>query len=198
MILHGKPLETSSLDIVLQRDVKVFSFLASAKLQTSTSNQLMLPSNHSRPTMVKVFPQAKVWKNSEEGFAEVNKHDNLTHGIGIQMCKIERIKIKEATKEGRNWQGESSDEERHENSCLVSIHRRDGNSPLDPQGAQFLGRYNTDFDKVEETSFRNDRNVVTAERKLAIGIERRDIRHDSPLFRLPRRHRDIAGRVAQE
>jgi hypothetical protein len=38
-----------------------------------------------------------VWKNSEEGFAEVNEHDNLKHGVRIQMHKIERIKIKEAT-----------------------------------------------------------------------------------------------------
>jgi hypothetical protein len=110
-------------------------FSASAKLQTGTSNQLMLPPSYSRPTMVKVFPQAKVWKNSEEGFAEVNEHGNLKHGVGIQMRKIERIKIKEATKEGRNRQSQSSDEERHEHNRLVSILCRDGNSPPDPLGA---------------------------------------------------------------
>jgi hypothetical protein len=30
-------------------------------------------------------------ENSEEGFAEMNKHDNWKHGVGIQMRKIERI-----------------------------------------------------------------------------------------------------------
>jgi hypothetical protein len=85
--------------------------------------------------MVKVFPQAKVWKNSEEGFTKVNEHDNLKHEVGIQMRKIERIKIKKATKEGRNWQSQSFDEERHENNRLMSILHRDGNSPLDPPGA---------------------------------------------------------------
>jgi hypothetical protein len=51
---------------------------------------------------------------------------------------------------------------------------------------------------VGEISFRNDRNIVTAERELAIGINRRNIRHGNTLFPLPGRHRDPAGRVAQE
>jgi hypothetical protein len=84
--------------------------------------------------MVKAFPHTKVQKNSEEGFVEVNEHDNLKHRVGIQICKIERIKVKEATEEGRNWQSQSSDEERHENNCLVSILCRDGNSPPDLPG----------------------------------------------------------------
>jgi hypothetical protein len=74
-------------------------------------------------------------EKSEEGFTEMKKHDNLKHKIGIQMCKFERIKIKEATKEGRNWRGQSSDEERHKNNRLVTIIRQDGNSPPDPLGA---------------------------------------------------------------
>jgi hypothetical protein len=77
MILHGKPLEAPSLDTVLQWNVKLFSFPTSAKLQTGTSDQLMLPPSHSRLTMVKVLPQAKMWKNSQEGFVEVYKHDNF-------------------------------------------------------------------------------------------------------------------------
>jgi hypothetical protein len=85
--------------------------------------------------MVKVFPHAKVWKHSEEGFAEVNEHGNLKHRIMIQMRKIERMKIKEATKEGRNWQSQSSDEERHKNNRLMSILCRGGNSLLEPPRA---------------------------------------------------------------
>jgi hypothetical protein len=38
------------------------------------------------------------------------------------MSKIERLEVKEAMEEGRNWQGQPSDEERHKNNCLVSIH----------------------------------------------------------------------------
>jgi hypothetical protein len=105
-----------------------------AKFQTGTSNKLMLPSGHPGPTMVKVFPKPKVWKNSKESFAEVYKHSDLKHIIGIQICKIQRIIIKKVMKEGRNWQGQSSDEKRHENNRLVGILRRDGNSPPDPLG----------------------------------------------------------------
>jgi hypothetical protein len=47
--------------------------------------------------MVKAFPHTKVQKKSEEGFTEVNEHGNLKHRVGIQICKIERIKVKEAT-----------------------------------------------------------------------------------------------------
>jgi hypothetical protein len=61
--------------------------------------------------MVKVLPQTKVWKNSQEGFAEVKEHDNLKHGVGIQMSKVERIEVKEATEKGRNWQSQPFDEE---------------------------------------------------------------------------------------
>jgi hypothetical protein len=55
--------------------------------------------------MVKVLPKPKVWKNSMEGFAEVNKHNNLEHKIGIYMGEVQRIKNEKVTKEGRNWQG---------------------------------------------------------------------------------------------
>jgi hypothetical protein len=51
---------------------------------------------------------------------------------------------------------------------------------------------------VEEISFRDNRSIVTTERKLTIGINRRDIRHGSTLFPLPRCHRDLAGKKAQE
>jgi hypothetical protein len=43
MVLHGKPLEAPSLDTVLQGNVKVFNFPASAQLQAGATDQLMLP-----------------------------------------------------------------------------------------------------------------------------------------------------------
>jgi hypothetical protein len=83
MIFHRKPLEVPSLNVVFQRNVEILSFPASAKFQASTSNKLMLPSSHPGPTMVKVFPKPKVWKNSKESFTKVNKQSNLKHIIGI-------------------------------------------------------------------------------------------------------------------
>jgi hypothetical protein len=73
MIFHSKPLKAPSLNVVFQSNVEVLSLPASAKFQASTSNKLMLPSSHPGPTMVKVFPKPKVWKNSKESFAKMNK-----------------------------------------------------------------------------------------------------------------------------
>jgi hypothetical protein len=134
MIFHSKPLEAPSLNAVFQRNVEILSLPASAKFQASTSNKLMLPSSHPRMTMVKVFPNPKVWKNSKESFAKMNKHNNLKHIIGIQMSKVQRIKIEKTTKEGRNRQGQSSDEKRHENNRLMSILCWDSSSTPDPPG----------------------------------------------------------------
>ena len=83
MVLYGKPLEAPSLNTVLQRDVKILNFPASAKFQASTANKLMLSSNHPELTMVEVLPKPKMRKNSKESFAEVNKHGNLKNRIGV-------------------------------------------------------------------------------------------------------------------
>jgi hypothetical protein len=83
MILHSKPLEAPSLNVVFQRNVEILSFTASAKFQASTSNKLMLPSSHPGPAMVKILPKPKVWKNSKESFTKMNKHSKLKHRIGI-------------------------------------------------------------------------------------------------------------------
>jgi hypothetical protein len=50
------------------------------------------------------------------------------------MSEVQRIKIEKTTKEGRNWQGQSPDEKRHEDNRLMSILCRDSNSTLDPPG----------------------------------------------------------------
>jgi hypothetical protein len=99
MILHSEPLE-ASLNAIFQRNVKIFILPASVKFQTSASNKLMLPSIHLGSVMLKVLPKPKVWKNSKESFAKVDKHSNLKHKIGIQMLKVRIVKIKKTTKKG--------------------------------------------------------------------------------------------------
>ena len=83
MILHGEPLEVPSLDAVLEGDVKVFYFPPLAKLQTGTTNKLMLSSSHTRTTVVKVPPESKVGKNSKKGLAQVYENDILKNGVHI-------------------------------------------------------------------------------------------------------------------
>jgi hypothetical protein len=105
MILHSEPLKVPSLNAIFQRNVEILSLPASAKFQASASNKLLLPSSHPRLAMVMVLPKPKVWKNSKESFTKVNKHNNLKHRIGIQMRKVQRVKIEKTMKKGRNWQG---------------------------------------------------------------------------------------------
>jgi hypothetical protein len=84
--------------------------------------------------MVKVFPKPKVWKNSKKSFAKMNKHGNLKHRIEIQMSEVQRIKFENTSKEGRNWQGQSPDEKRHEDNRLMSILCWDSSFAPDPPG----------------------------------------------------------------
>jgi hypothetical protein len=83
VVLHGRPLEESSFNAILQRDIKIFDFPTSAKLQASTANELVLSSSHPGPTVVEVLPKPKMRNNPKEGFAEMNKHGNLKNKIGV-------------------------------------------------------------------------------------------------------------------
>ena len=69
MILHGEPLEAPSLDAVLDGDVKVLHFSPPAKIQTGNADELMLPSSHAGPTVIKVPPESKVGENSKKSLA---------------------------------------------------------------------------------------------------------------------------------
>jgi hypothetical protein len=50
------------------------------------------------------------------------------------MCEIQIVKIKEAAEKGRSWQGEPSDEERHENDNFVSVLYWNGDPAPDSPG----------------------------------------------------------------
>jgi hypothetical protein len=83
VVFHGKPLEAPSFNVVLQRDVKILNFPASAKFQAGTADKLVLSSSHPRPIVVEVLPKPKMRKNSKESFAKMNKHNNLKYRFGI-------------------------------------------------------------------------------------------------------------------
>jgi hypothetical protein len=67
VILHGKPLKAPSFNAVLEGDIKVLYFPPPAKLQTGTTDKLMLSSGHTGPTMVKIPLEPKVGKDSRKG-----------------------------------------------------------------------------------------------------------------------------------
>jgi hypothetical protein len=51
----------------------------------SHPHKLVLSLGHPRPTVIQVFPQAKMWQNTKVGFTQMNKNGNLKNRIGIQM-----------------------------------------------------------------------------------------------------------------
>jgi hypothetical protein len=48
---------------------------------------------------------------------------------------------------------------------------------------------------MQKVSLRNDRNMVTSERELAVGIDRRDVWAGSTLFSFPGCHHDFSNGV---
>ena len=83
MVLHGKPLKAPSFNAVLEGDIKVFYFPPPAKLQTSTTDKLMLSSGHTGPVVVKIPPKPKMGKGSKKGLTKVHENGNLKNRVGI-------------------------------------------------------------------------------------------------------------------
>jgi hypothetical protein len=52
----------------------------------------------------------------------------------------------------------------------------DSGPTADPPGTKLLQRKNSDGDKVKKVGFRNNRHVVTCERQLTVGVDRRNDR----------------------
>jgi hypothetical protein len=114
-IIRGDPegvIQWIGEDAMFQSNGEIFSLPASTKFQARASNKLMLPSNKL------ILPKLKVWKNSKESFAKVDKHSNLKNIIGIQMCKVQRVKIKKTTKKGET--GKASPQMRKGTKITVS------------------------------------------------------------------------------
>jgi hypothetical protein len=56
VVLHDKPLQAPSFDVVLEWDVEVVGLPPTAHLQTRAPHKLVLPSSHPRPALVQVLP----------------------------------------------------------------------------------------------------------------------------------------------
>jgi hypothetical protein len=82
VVLHGKPLNVPSFNVVLQ-GISRYSVFLPREAPGCTINKLMLSSGHPRPTVVEVFPKPEMRKNSKESFAEVHKNGNLNNRTGV-------------------------------------------------------------------------------------------------------------------
>jgi hypothetical protein len=143
--------------------------------------------------MIQVLPQTEVRKNSEENLTQMNKNRNLQNRIGVQMSQIQTIKVKETAKEGRNGKSKATDEKRDVNNGLVGILRWDSNPTANPPRTKFFRRKNSNINKVEEIRLQNNRHMVTCERQLVVGVDRRDDHSSRISVLLLGRHRNLVG-----
>jgi hypothetical protein len=115
-----------------------------------------------------------MWQNTKESFAQMNKNGNLQNGIGIQMCQIQVIEIKETAEERRNGKSKAADEKRNVNDGFVGVFCQNSGPTADPPRTKLLRRKNSDGYEMEKVGFRDDRHVVTCERQLTVGIDKRN------------------------
>jgi hypothetical protein len=82
---HNKPLKAPPFNVILEGNVEVFCLPPAVHLQTCTTNKLVLPPSHHRPTMIQILPESEMRKNSKVGLAQMHKDRNLQDRIRIQM-----------------------------------------------------------------------------------------------------------------
>jgi hypothetical protein len=104
----------------------------------------------------------------------MNKNGNLQNEIGIQMGQIQVIEIKETAEERRNRKSKAADEKRNVNDGFVGVFCGNSDPTADPPRTELLRRKNSDGYEMEKVGFRDDRHVVTCERQLTVGIDRRN------------------------
>ena len=102
------------------------------------------------------------------------------------------IEIKETAEERRNGKSKAADEKRNVNDRFVSIFYRNSDPTTDPPRTEFLWQQNPSLNKVKKIRFRDDRHMITSERKLAVGVDGRDDRSNGalplPLGKIGRAH----------
>jgi hypothetical protein len=123
----------------------------------------------------------------------MNKNGDLQNGIGIQMGQIQAIKIKEIAEERRNGKSKVVDEKRNINDGFMGVFCQNSDPTADPPRTEFLRRKNSDGYEMEKVGFRDNRHVVTCERQLTVGIDRRNDRDRRTLSLPLGRHLNLAG-----
>jgi hypothetical protein len=89
-------------------------------------------------------------KNSKVGLAQMHKDRNLQDRIGIQMCQVQIIKIKETAEEGRNGKSKTTEEKRNIDDGLMGIFCQNSDPTANPPRVELFWRKNSNINKVEE------------------------------------------------
>jgi hypothetical protein len=103
------------------------------------------------------------------------------------------IEIKETAEERRNRKSKAADEKRNVNDRFVGVFCRNSDPTADPPRTEFLQGKNSNGYKMEKVGFRNNRHVVTCERQLTVGIDRRNDCDRRTLGFSLGRHLNLAG-----
>ena len=103
------------------------------------------------------------------------------------------IEIKETAEERRNGKSKAADEKRNVNDGFVSVFCRNSDPTTDPPRTEFLWRKDSDGYEMEKVGFRDNRYVVTCERQLTVGIDRRNDCDGRTLGFPLGRHLNLAG-----
>ena len=90
------------------------------------------------------------------------------------MGQVNMIEIKEAAEKGRNGKAKTAEKERGIDNGLMGILSWNGKPMANPPRTEFLRRKDSDGHKMEKIGFRNNKHMVTCERQLAVGIDRRN------------------------
>jgi hypothetical protein len=90
------------------------------------------------------------------------------------MGQVNMIEIKEAAEKGRDGKTKAAEKERGVNNGLMGILGRNSKPMANPPRTEFPRRKNPDGYEVEKFRLRNNRHVVTCERQLAVGVDRRN------------------------
>jgi hypothetical protein len=103
------------------------------------------------------------------------------------------IEIKEIAEERRNRKSKVVDKKRNVNDGFVGDFCRNSDPTTDPPRIEFLRGKNSDGYKMEKVRFRNNRHMVTCERQLTVGIDRRNDCDRRTLSFPLGRHLNLAG-----
>jgi hypothetical protein len=109
------------------------------------------------------------------------------------MGQIQEIEIKETVEERRNGKSKAADKKRNVNDEFVGVFCRNSDPTADPPGTEFLRRKKFDGYETEKVGFRDNRHVITYERQLTVGIDRRNDCDGRTLGFPLGRHLSLAG-----
>jgi hypothetical protein len=56
VVFHNEPLKVPPFNAILERNVEVSCLPPATHLQTCTTNELVLPPSHPRPTVIQILP----------------------------------------------------------------------------------------------------------------------------------------------